>query len=92
MFSQASTAAHTSPALQAEDPWHEVPDNFVMAQMMSIRLRSLALGMNMPITVSDWWGPIALEVLKKEGMPYEMWDRQMLEKHKPEFHVVVNRF
>jgi aarF domain-containing kinase len=78
--------------LKAEDPWHEVPDNFVMAQMMSIRLRSLALGMNIPITVSDWWGPIAAQVLEREGLPYEMWDRRMLEQYRPEFNIVVNRF
>ena len=38
--------------LKAADPWEEVPDNFVLAQFMSIRLRSLALGMNHPVKVS----------------------------------------
>ena len=78
--------------LKAEDPWYEVPDNFVMAQMMSIRLRSLALAMNVPVRCSDWWGPLALEVLKKEGLPYEMWDERMLEKYKPEINIQVNKF
>lgn len=78
--------------LKTADPWHEVPDNFVMAQFLSIRLRSLALAMNHPITVSDWWGPIALEVLEAEGLPYEKWDRALLEQHKPEIRVQVNKF
>jgi aarF domain-containing kinase len=55
--------------LKTEDPWEEVPDNFVMAQFMSIRLRSLALGMNHPIKCSEWWGPIAESILEKEGLP-----------------------
>ena len=46
---------------------YEVPDNLVMAQFLSVRLRALALAMNHPITCSDWWGPIALEALKAEG-------------------------
>ena len=78
--------------LKAEDPWYEVPDNFVMAQMMSIRLRSLALAMNVPVRCSDWWGPLALKILEKEGLPYEKWDAAMLEKYKPEIRMQVNKF
>ena len=47
--------------LKEADPWQEVPDNLVMAQFMSIRLRSVALGMNHPVKCSEWWGPIAEE-------------------------------
>lgn len=54
--------------LKRKDPWEEVPDNLVMAQFMSIRLRSLALGMNHPVRCSEYWGPIAEEVLRKEGI------------------------
>ena len=36
------------------DPWEEVPDNLVMVSFLSIRLRSLALGMNHPVCCSDW--------------------------------------
>ena len=79
-------------ALKAEDPWYEVPDNFVMAQLMSVRLRSLALAMNIPIRCSDWWGPLALEVLKAEGLPYEIWDKRLLEHYKPEMNMQVHRY
>mmetsp|Transcript_25235 Transcript_25235/g.50764 ORF Transcript_25235/g.50764 Transcript_25235/m.50764 type:complete len:83 (+) Transcript_25235:57-305(+) len=75
-----------------KDPWHEVPDNFVMAQMMTVRLRALALSMNHPITMSDWWGPIAIEMLRREGHPYETWDRAKLERFKPEINLQINKF
>ena len=77
---------------KAADPWHEVPDNFVMVQMLTIRLRSLALAMGIPVTCSDWWGPLALQVLEEEGLPYDSWDRTMLEHYKPEINIVINRF
>jgi len=78
--------------MKAEDPWEEVPDNFAMAQFMSIRMRSLALGMNTPIRCSEWWGPIAEEVLKKEGHPYESWDYDKMVKHKPELNMQRFKF
>jgi aarF domain-containing kinase len=78
--------------LKAIDPWEEVPDNFVMCQFMTIRLRALALAMNHPITVSDYWGPIALEVLRREGLPYEKWDKDMLIKYKPEMNMQKYKF
>eukprot|EP00588_Corethron_pennatum_P015509 CAMPEP_0194265100 /NCGR_PEP_ID=MMETSP0169-20130528/444_1 /TAXON_ID=218684 /ORGANISM="Corethron pennatum, Strain L29A3" /LENGTH=553 /DNA_ID=CAMNT_0039005499 /DNA_START=51 /DNA_END=1709 /DNA_ORIENTATION=- len=70
--------------LKSEDPWEEGADNLVMASFMSIRLRSLALGMNHPVKCSDWWGPIAEEILKEEGLPYESWNSEQLEKYKVE--------
>jgi aarF domain-containing kinase len=70
--------------LKREDPWEEVPDNLVMAQFMSIRLRSLALGMNHPVKCSTYWGPIAEQILIQEGHPYETWDHDKLVKYKPE--------
>lgn len=73
--------------LKRKDPWEEVPDNLVMAQFMSIRLRSLALGMNHPVRCSEYWGPIAEEILIKEGHPYETWDYQKLLDHKPELNI-----
>ena len=76
--------------LKATDPWHQVPDNFVMGQFMSLRLRSLSLQMNHPITCSDWWGPIALQVLEAEGLPYEKWDRAMMEQYRPKMNMQVN--
>jgi hypothetical protein len=51
---------------------------------MSIRLRSLAMGMNHPVKCSDYWGPIAEEILKKEGHPYESWDHDKLVEQMPE--------
>lgn len=78
--------------LKTEDPWEEVPDNFVMAQFMSIRLRSLALGMNHPIKCSEWWGPIAESILEKEGLPYDTWDYAQLVKHKPELNIQKHKF
>lgn len=73
--------------MKEADPWEEVPDNFVMAQFMSIRLRSLALGMNCPIKCSEWWGPIAEEVLRKEGHPYETWDYDKMLKYQPKLNM-----
>jgi aarF domain-containing kinase len=78
--------------LKAEDPWHEVPDNFVMMQFLTIRLRSLALAMGHPITCSDWFGPLALQILRDEGLPYETWDKAQLEKYRPEIRIQVNKF
>lgn len=78
--------------LKSEDPWEEVPDNFVMAQFMSIRLRALALGMNHPIKCSEWWGNMAEEVLKKEGLPYDTWDYEQLVKYKPELNMQKHVF
>jgi len=74
--------------LKKKDPWTETPDNFVMASFMSIRLRSVALGMNHPVKCSDWWGPMAEQILKEEGHPYESWDHDKLVEHKPEINVV----
>jgi len=78
--------------LKKEDPWYEVPDNFVMAQLMSVRLRSLGLAMNHPITCSDVWGPMALAELEREGLPYETWTREQLLAHKVETRVQVNKY
>ena len=72
-----------------------MPDNLVMAQFMSIRLRALALAMNHPIVMSDWWGPIALQALEQAGLPYESWrDMAQLKRHcgGPEVSIQVNRF
>lgn len=78
--------------LKNADPWEEVPDNLVMAQFMSIRLRSLALGMNHPVKCSDWWGPIAEDTLRKSGLPYETWDREQMIKFKPEINIQKHKF
>ena len=53
----------------------EMPDNFVMAQFLSIRLRALALAVGQGIVCSDWWGPMAEDVLALEGLRYEKWQR-----------------
>jgi len=74
--------------LKKKDPWTETPDNFVMASFMSIRLRSVALGMNHPVKCSDWWGPMAEQILKEEGHPYESWDHNKLVEYKPEINVI----
>lgn len=78
--------------LKAKDPWEETPDNFVMASFMSIRLRSLALGMNHPVKCSDWWGPMAEKILKEEGHPYESWDYDKLVKNRPELNVFKQKW
>jgi len=78
--------------LKSEDPWEEGADNLVMASFMSIRLRSLALGMNHPVKCSDWWGPIAEEILKEEGLPYESWNKEQLEKYKVEPNIQKFKF
>jgi hypothetical protein len=59
---------------------------------MSIRLRSLALGMNHPIKCSDYWGPIAEKILQEEGLPYERWTYDMLLEHKPEMNMQKYKF
>ena len=73
--------------LKARDPWTDTPDNFVMCSFMSIRLRSLALGMNHPVKCSEYWAPIAEEELRRMGLPYETWDRAQLERYKPELNM-----
>lgn len=59
---------------------------------MSIRLRSLALGMNHPIKCSDWWGPMAEKILQEEGLPYESWNHETLLKNKPELNMQRYKF
>ena len=78
--------------LKETDPWEEVPDNFVMAQFMSIRLRSLALGMNHPVRCADWWGPMAIDMLQKEGLPYETWSYDQMMQYKPELNIQRHKF
>lgn len=78
--------------MKEKDPWEEVPDNFVMAQFMSTRLRSLALGMNHPIRCAEWFGPIALEALEKEGLPYDDWTYELMVENKPVFNMQKYKF
>jgi hypothetical protein len=59
---------------------------------MSIRLRALALGMHHPVKCSEWFGPIAEEVLEEEGLPYDTWTHDMLVKHKPEINIQKYKF
>ena len=40
----------------------------------------------------DRWGPIAIEMLRREGHPYETWDRAKLERFKPEINLQINKF
>lgn len=63
-----------------------------MAQFMSIRLRSLALGMNHPIKCSEWWGPISEQTLKKDGHPYDSWDYDKMLKFKPDVNIQKHEF
>ncbi|KAG7344246.1 ABC1 family-domain containing protein [Nitzschia inconspicua] len=78
--------------LKKDDPWEEVPDNFTMAKLMSIRLRALAMGMNHPVRCSDWWGGIAEEVLRQEGLPYNNWTYDMIVKYKPNMNIQKYKF
>lgn len=73
--------------LKRQDPWHETPDNFVLASFMAVRMRALTLGMNHPVKCSDWWGGIAEKELQRLGLPYESWDAEQLEKYKPELSI-----
>lgn len=59
---------------------------------MSIRLRALALGMQHPVRCSEWWGPIAEEILKEEGMPYDDWTYEMLVEHRPQMSIQKYKF
>lgn len=69
--------------LYATDPWEEGADNLIMANFLSIRLRSVGLQMAHPVVCSDYWGAKAEEVLAAEGMPYDDWDREYLAKVAP---------
>ncbi len=60
--------------LYRNDPWEEVAGNLVMAQFLSMRLRSMAMQMGHPIRCSHYWGDYAEQVLREEGCPYEMWN------------------
>lgn len=59
---------------------------------MSMRLRSLALGMNHPIRCSDWWGPMAEKILEQEGLPYDTWDYPQMEAHRPKLNMQSYKF
>lgn len=78
--------------LKAKDPWEETPDNYVMASFMSIRLRSVAIGMNHPVKCSEWWGPMAEKILEEEGHPYESWDYDKLVENKPELNIFKQKW
>ena len=58
-----------------------------MSQLMSVRLRSLGLAMDHPVTCSDWFGPIALAELEREGLPYRTWTREQLLAHRVETRI-----
>lgn len=75
------------PIRRRQDPWYETPDNFVLASFMSVRLRSLALGMNHPVKCSEWWGEIAEQELARMGLPYETWDEEQLRKYAVEVNI-----
>mmetsp|Transcript_9378 Transcript_9378/g.15296 ORF Transcript_9378/g.15296 Transcript_9378/m.15296 type:complete len:553 (-) Transcript_9378:1214-2872(-) len=64
--------------LYSRDPWAESPDNLVMAQFLSIRLRGVGMAMNYPVSCVQWWGPIAEKELADAGLPYESWDTNMM--------------
>ncbi len=59
--------------LYRDDPWTEAAGNLVMAQFLSIRLRSMMMQMGHPVRCSHYWGDYAEQVLIDEGCPYEMW-------------------
>lgn len=67
--------------LYAEDPYEEVADNLVMAQFLSIRLRSVGMQMGHPVVCSNYWGEIAEKALEDEGMPYEWWNLERLREN-----------
>jgi len=73
--------------LKEQDPYYETPDNFVLASFMSVRLRSLTLGMNHPVKCSNYWGEIAEAELNRLGLPYETWDEAQLKKYQPELNI-----
>lgn len=64
--------------LYARDPWYEAANNLTMALFMSIRIRAVGIAMNHPVVCSQWWGPLALEILEQEGLPYEEWNAEMM--------------
>ena len=64
----------------AADPWEEAADNLVMVNFLSIRLRSVGLAMQHPVVCSAYWAPIAEEVLNEEGLPYEVWDLDLMQE------------
>jgi len=66
--------------LFALDPWEEVADNLIMAQFLSVRLRTVAMQMNCPVVCSEFWAELAEQVLADEGHPYETWDAEKLER------------
>lgn len=59
---------------------------------MNIRLRALAMGMNYPVKCSRWWGAIAEEILRQEGLPYDDWTYDMLEEYKPDMNIQKFKF
>jgi aarF domain-containing kinase len=67
--------------LYARDPWYEAASNLTMAQFLSIRLRGVGLSCGYPVVCSDWWGPLAIKILRDEDLPYESWDRDLMKKH-----------
>jgi len=67
--------------LYAEDPYEEVADNLVMAQFLSIRLRSVGMQMGHPVVCSTYWADIAEKALEDEGKPYEWWNLERLKEN-----------
>eukprot|EP00035_Acanthoeca_spectabilis_P038584 m.54440 g.54440 ORF g.54440 m.54440 type:complete len:515 (+) comp9197_c0_seq2:573-2117(+) len=64
----------------AADPWEETADNLVMVNFLSIRLRSVGLAMQHPVVCSKYWAPIAEQVLIDEGLPYEVWNLELMQE------------
>ena len=51
-----------------------------MAQFLSIRLRVVGMAMNHAVKCSDYWGSIATQALEDEGLPYEVWNLETMER------------
>lgn len=58
----------------SKDPWEEVADNLVMAEFLSMRIRTVGMKLLFPVVCSTYWGDIARKALRDAGHPYESWN------------------
>ena len=66
--------------LYQKDPYEQAPDNLVMVQFLSMRIRALGMQLGHPVVCSTYWGQLAEQVLQEEGYPYDKLTDEQLAK------------
>ena len=86
-----SARAQFIDSLHSTDPLEEAADNLVMAALLSVRLRSVALSLGHPVVCSEYWGQVAERALEAEGLPYHTWDEAQMRRELDVTNISMSR-